>query len=96
MDWDNLIIEKSHGIVTEKNIDEFNVDFWYAINNEHDSNIPDGEFCEFNIDIWGMKLKGLYIAEWIGDKDYPDETEPAEIQLDQLEIVKGSDKKYQE
>lgn len=89
MNWNDLIIEKSHGIVTNENIEEFNLDFWNAINNEHNSDTPDGEFCEFNIDMWGMKLKGLYVAEWVGDKDYPNETEPAEIQLDHLAIIKA-------
>ena len=35
MSWNDLVIEKSRGIVTEKNIDDFNMDFWSAINNEH-------------------------------------------------------------
>ena len=93
MSWNDLVIEKSRGIVTEKNIDKFNCDFWCAIDNEHNSDIPDGEFCEFAIDMWGMKLKGHYIAGWIGDNDYPNETEPTEIQLDYLEIVKVAQKR---
>ena len=44
MSWNDLVIEKSRGIVTEKNIDKFNCDFWCAIDNEHNSDIPDGEF----------------------------------------------------
>ena len=88
MNWNDLIIEKSCGIVTEKNIDDFNVAFWYAINNEHDSDTPKGELCKFTIDMWGMKLKGHYIAEWIGDDEYPNETEPCEIELDHLAIIK--------
>lgn len=39
MSWNDLVIEKSRGIVTEKNIDDFNMDFWSAINNEHNSDI---------------------------------------------------------
>ena len=93
MSWNDLVIEKSLGIVTEKNIDKFNCDFWCAIDNEHNSDIPDGEFCEFAIDMWGMKLKGHYIAEWIGDDEYPNETGPTEIQLDYLEIVKVAQKR---
>ena len=40
--------------------------------------------------MWGMKLKGYYTAEWIEDDGYPDETEPAEIQLDSLAVKKVS------
>ena len=43
--------------------------------------------------MWGMKLKGHYIAEWIGDDEYPNETEPCEIELDYLEIVKVAQKR---
>ena len=87
MDWAEMVIALSHGVVTKDNIDKFNCDFWCAIDNEHNSDIPDGEFCEFAIDMWGMKLKGHYIAEWIGDDEYPNETEPCEIELDYIDNV---------
>lgn len=90
MSWNDLVIEKSRGIVTEKNIDDFNVAFWCAIDNEHNSDIPDGEFCEFAITLWGLRLRGWYTAMWVGDTDYPNETEPSDIELsyiDDLEVA---------
>ena len=84
MDWDTLVIEKSHGIVTEENIDKFNVDFWSKIDGNHDSDTPDGEYCEFKFYLWGMELTGRYYASWIGDDEYPNETEPSEIELDNI------------
>lgn len=87
MNWDDLIIENSHGVVTPDNIDMFNVEFWSEINNEHDMDTPDGQYCEFNITVLGLKLQGHYIASWIGDPEYPNETEPSEIELDYIDNV---------
>lgn len=53
MNWNDLIIEKSHGIVTNKNIDDFNTAFWCAINNKHNSDTPSGELCKFTLNMWG-------------------------------------------
>lgn len=93
MIWNNLIIENSHGVVTPENIDEFNVAFWLEINNEHDMDMPDGEYCEFKFYLWGMELMGHYYASWIGDNDYPNETEPSEIELDYIDNVLVSQKR---
>lgn len=87
MSWNDLVIEKSSGIVTEKNIDDFNVQFWGVINGDHDIDTPDGEYCEFKFYLWGMELMGHYYASWIGDNDYPNETEPSEIELDYIDNV---------
>lgn len=88
MNWDDLIIENSHGVVTPENIDEFNLEFWSEINNEHDMDMPDGAYYEFNITVWGLKLQGHYIASWIGDPEYPNETEPSEIELDYIDDLR--------
>lgn len=87
MSWDEIIIENSYGIVTEKNIDDFNAQFFDVINRDHDSDTPDGEYCEFKFYLWGMELMGHYYASWIGDNDYPNETEPSEIELDYIDNV---------
>lgn len=90
MIWNNLIIENSHGVVTPDNIDEFNLAFWSKVNNEHDMDTPDEQYCEFVITLWGLRLRGHYIASWIGDPEYPNETEPSEIELnyiDDLEVA---------
>lgn len=87
MNWDDLIIENSHGVVTPENIDEFNLEFWPKVNDEHDMDTPDGQYCEFVITMWGLKLQGHYIASWIGDPEYPNETEPSEIELDYIDNV---------
>jgi len=89
MSWNDLVIEKSRGIVTEKNIDDFNLEFWNRVNENHDSDTPDGEYCKFMFCLWGMKLIGHYYASWIGDNDYPNETEPSEIELDRIEKTIG-------
>lgn len=88
MDWNTLVIEKSYGIVTDNNIDEFNCEFWERLNDNHDSNLPAGAYVTFKMELFGMKLEGHYIAEWIGDDEYPNETEPGEIELDS--IITGS------
>ncbi|WPU43557.1 hypothetical protein [Limosilactobacillus reuteri] len=87
MCWNDLVIEKSRGIVTEKNIDEFNVEFWEKLNEDHDSDLPIGEYVEFKFELFGMELIGHYSAESIGDADYPNETEPGEIELDYIDNV---------
>lgn len=87
MSWDNLVIENSYGAVTEKNIDKFNVEFLAKLNGDHDSDLPDGEYVEFKVEIMGLELMGHYIASWIGDNDYPNETEPSEIELDYIDNV---------
>lgn len=90
MIWNNLIIENSHGVVTPENIDEFNLAFWSKVNNEHDMDTPDGQYCEFVITLWGLRLRGWYTAMWVGDTGYPNETEPSDIELsyiDELEVA---------
>ena len=82
MTWNGLIISNSNGAITEENIDEFNVKFWSKLNEEHDSDLPDGTLVEFKTKVMGLRLAGHYCASWIGDADYPDETEPDEIELD--------------
>ena len=84
MDWNTLVIEKSHGIVTENNIDKFNCEFWEKLNDNHDSDLPVGTYVTFKMELFGMKLMGHYYAEWIGDDEYPNETEPSEIELDNI------------
>lgn len=87
MSLDESIIENSNGIVTAKNVDRFNVEFWNAISGDHDSNTPDGEYCEFKFYLWGMELMGHYYASWTGNNDYPNETEPSGIELDYIDNV---------
>lgn len=87
MDWNNSVIENSHGRITEKNIDEFNVAFWEKLNEDHDSDLPIGEYVEFKFELFGMELTGHYCAASIGDADYPSETEPGEIELDYIDNV---------
>lgn len=36
MDWNGAIIELSNGVVTEENVNEFNMDFYEKVASEHD------------------------------------------------------------
>lgn len=87
MGWNSLVIKNSNGRITEMNIDEFNCDFWEKLNGDHDSDLPIGEYVEFKFELFGMELMGHYYAESIGDADYPNETEPSEIELDYIDNV---------
>lgn len=87
MDWAEMVIALSHGVVTKDNIDKFNCDFWEKLNGVHDSDLPIGEYVEFKFELFGMELMGHYYAESIGDADYPNETEPSEIELDYIDNV---------
>lgn len=87
MDWNEIIITLSHGIVTKDNIDKFNCDFWEKLNREHDSNLPTGTYVDFKFELFGMKLRGHYYTELIGDDEYPNETEPSEIELDYIDNI---------
>lgn len=87
MDWNNSVIENSHGRIMEKNIDKFNLKFWEKLNGDHDSDLPIGAYVEFKFELFGMELMGHYCAESIGDADYPNKTGPGEIELDYIDNV---------
>ena len=87
MDWNSLVIKNSNGRITDKNIDEFNVEFWEKLNGDHDSDLPIGTYVEFKFELFGMELMGHYYADSIGDDEYPNETEPSEIELDYIDNV---------
>lgn len=84
MDWDNLIIKYSNEIITSSNIDSFNCKFLEILNNNHNSNILPNTECSFNLNVLGINLKGSYIATWIGDNDYPNETCPSQIMVESI------------
>ena len=88
MCWNTLVIENSNGRITEKNIDEFNVNFWEKLDDDHDTDLPVGTYVTFNFELFGMKLRGHYYADLTGgDDEYPNETEPSEIELDYINNV---------
>ena len=85
--WDDEIIKQSKGIINEENIDKFNCDFYMEVSSNHNSSIKDGTPCKYSVKVDGLKIEGTYIASWIGDTDYPDETEPYEIAIDKVSIA---------
>lgn len=76
--FDELIIKNSK--ITVNTIEQFDLDFWSAINEQHDSNIPAGTVCQYSIMVDGVKCEGVYTAN-IDDDDYPDETTPDNIEI---------------
>lgn len=82
--WNDEIIKQSKGIINGENIDKFNCDFYEEVSSNHNSSIKDGTPCKYSVKVDGLKIEGTYIASWIGDIDYPDETEPYEITIDKV------------
>ena len=80
MDWNGAIIELSNDVVTEENVNEFNMDFYEKVASEHDSDIKAGSVISNTVTVWGMELVVDYVAA-VDDEEYPDETEPCDIEL---------------
>lgn len=80
MSWNQLVIELSEGVATKENIDVFNMVFYLVLSSEHDSDMGAGQQVTTTVKVWDTELVVTYVAEAIDD-EYPDETEPADIEL---------------